>query len=161
MAQNKQKSDLAREDAAIAAQAAIPTDKKGIVNALVTGATIPVQKTEAYNKAVVTSDLFKKFSGMTSEQLFQNLQQGQIGTELSGLLAQNPNFAIAKQKYEQVQKTNAINSLTQATYNAANGKTTPVVDELAKIESKYSAPPGTNAQAYEKFVTQDPDVVKS
>ena len=75
MAQNKQKSDLAREDAALAAQAAIPTDKKGIVNALVTGATIPVQKTEAYNKAVVTSDLFKKFSGMTSEQLFQNLQQ--------------------------------------------------------------------------------------
>jgi len=161
MAQNKQKSDLAREDAALAAQAAIPTDKKGIVNALVTGATIPVQKTEAYNKAVVTSDLFKKFSWMTSEQLFQNLQQGQIGTELSGLLAQNPNFAIAKQKYEQVQKTNAINSLTQATYNAANGKTTPVVDELAKIESKYSAPPGTNAQAYEQFVTQDPDVVKS
>lgn len=161
MAQNKQKSDLAREDAALAAQAAIPTDKKGIVNAMVTGASIPVQKTEAYNKAVVTSDLFKKYNGMTSDQLFQNLQQGQIGTELSGLLSQNPNFAIAKQKYEQVQKTNAINSLTQATYNAANGKTTPVVDELAKIESKYSAPPGTNAQAYEQFVTQDPDVVKS
>lgn len=62
MAQNKQKSDLAREDAALAAQAAIPTDKKGIVNAMVTGASVPVQKTEAYNKAVVTSDLFKKFS---------------------------------------------------------------------------------------------------
>lgn len=161
MAQNKQKSDLAREDAALAAQAAIPTDKKGIVNAMVTGASIPVQKTEAYNKAVVTSDLFKKFSWMTSDQLFQNLQQGQIGTELSGLLASNPNFAIAKQKYEQVQKTNAINTQTNAMYNAANGKENTVVDELAKIEWKYSAPPGTNAQAYEQFVTQDPDVVKS
>lgn len=62
MAQNKQKSDLAREDAALAAQAAIPTDKKGIVASMVSGVNVPVQKTEAYNKAVVTSDLFKKFS---------------------------------------------------------------------------------------------------
>ena len=161
MAQNKQKSDLAREDAALAAQAAIPTDKKGIVNAMVTGASIPVQKTEAYNKAVVTSDLFKKFSWMTSDQLFQNLQQGQIGTELSGLLASNPNFAIAKQKYEQVQKTNAINTQTNAMYNAANWKENTVVDELGKIESKYPAPAWTNEQAYEQFVTKDPDVVKS
>ncbi len=37
MAQNKQKSDLAREDAQLAAQAAIPTDKKSIVTALATG----------------------------------------------------------------------------------------------------------------------------
>lgn len=57
---------------------------------------------------------------MTSDQLFQNLQQGQIGTELSGLLSQNPNFAVAKQKYEQAQKTNAINTQTNAMYNAAN-----------------------------------------
>ena len=161
MAQNKQKSDLAREDAALAAQAAIPTDKKGIVNAMVTGASVPVQKTEAYNKAVVTSDLFKQFSWMTSDQLFQNLQQGQIGTELSGLLASNPNFAIAKQKYDQLQKTNSINAQARAAYNAANWETTPVVDDLAKIEAKYTAPVGTNAQAYEQFVTQDPDVKKS
>ncbi len=62
MAQNKQKSDLAREDAALKAQAAIPTDKKSIVTALATGVNVPVQKTEAYNKAVVTSDLLKKFN---------------------------------------------------------------------------------------------------
>ncbi len=98
---------------------------------------------------------------MTSDQLFQNLQQGQIGTELTGLLASNPNFAIAKQKYDQAIKTNAINAQTKAMYNAANGKENTAVDELANIEAKYSAPVGTNAQAFEQFVVQDPDVKKA
>ena len=75
MAQNKQKSDLAREDANIATQASIPTDQKGIVNALIGGVSVAPQPTQAYRNAVTQSNEYKKFAGMTSTQLLDNLKQ--------------------------------------------------------------------------------------
>ena len=161
MAQNKQKSDLAREDAALAKQASIPTDQKGIVNSLISGVSVAPQPTQAYRNAVTQSNEYKKFAGMTSTQLLDNLKQGQIGSEMQSLLAQNPQFAKAKAEQEKIQKTDSINRATQFATNAFNGKTTPVVDELAGIEAKYSAPIRTNAQAYQDYVVKNPDVVSA
>lgn len=123
-----------------ATTAPVLMDQKSIVNALISGKTIPVQKTQAYNNAVVQANEFKKFNGMTSTQLLDNLKQGQIGTEMSALLAQNPNFAKAKAEQEKIQKTDSINRATQMASNVISGKTTPPVNDLANIEAKYSAP---------------------
>lgn len=142
-----------------ASTAPVLMDQKSIVNALISGQTIPVQKTQAYNNAVVQANEFKKFNGMTSTQLLDNLKQGQIGTEMQSLLSQNPNFAKAKAEQEKIQKTDSINRATQMASNVISGKTTPPVNDLANIEAKYSAPAWTDAQAYEQYVTQNQDVV--
>lgn len=108
MAQNKQKSELATQErqqiAKETAQASIPTDQKGIVNALISGMSVAEQPTQAYRNALVVSNQFKKLNGMTEVQLLDNLKQGQIGTELDSLLSQNPNYAKAKAELAKVQK---------------------------------------------------------
>lgn len=141
------------------ANANIPMDQKDIVSALISGKTVPVQKTQAYNNAVVQANEFKRLNGMTSTQLLDNLKQWQIGTEMNSLLSQNPNFAKAKAELEKIQKVNSINRATEFAVNTIKGKETPVVDELKGIEAKYSAPIGVNAQAYEQYVSQNSDVV--
>jgi hypothetical protein len=165
MAQNKQKSELATQDRqAIAKETQIantPTDQKGIVTSMLSGVNVPVQKTREYNNAVVISDQFKKYNGMTPVQLLDNLKQGQIGTELDSLLSQNPNYAKAKAELAKAQKTASINRATQIASNVISGKETPVIDDLANIEAKYSAPIGANEQAYLSYVTRNPDVVSA
>lgn len=165
MAQNKQKSELATQErqqiAKETAQASIPTDQKGIVNALISGMSVAEQPTQAYRNALVVSNQFKKFNGMTEVQLLDNLKQGQIGTELDSLLSQNPNYAKAKAELAKVQKTASINRATRIASNVISWKETPVVDDLANIEAKYQPPLGANAQAYQDYVVQNPDVVSA
>ena len=165
MEQNKQKADLATQDRQKIAEeariASIPTDQKGIVSSLLSGVNIPIQKTQAYNNAVVIADQFKKFNGMTDVQLLDNLKQGQIGTELDSLLSQNPNYAKAKAELAKAQKTASINRATQIASNVISGKETPIVDDLANIEAKYNVPIGANEQAYTNYVTKNPDVVSA
>lgn len=121
MAQNKQKSELATQErqqiAKETAQASIPTDQKGIVNALISGMSVAEQPTQAYRNDLVVSNQFKKFNGMTEVQLLDNLKQGQIGTELDSLLSQNPNYAKAKAELAKVQKTASINRATRIASN--------------------------------------------
>jgi hypothetical protein len=86
MAQNKQQAELKTQERQQIAEeqriASIPTDQKGIANALISGVTVPEQNTPAYRNAKVISEQFKKYNGMTDVQLLDNLKQGQIGTEL-------------------------------------------------------------------------------
>jgi hypothetical protein len=136
-------------------------DQKDIVNALVGGISVPVQKTQAYRNAVVIADQFKKFNGMTEVQLLDNLKQGQIGTELDSLLSQNPNYAKAKEELAKAQKTASINRSTRIIGNVINGKENQETDDLANIEAKYNPPLGANAQAYQDYVVKNADVVSS
>ena len=165
LAQNKQKADLATQERQTIAQetakANTPVNQKDIVTALISGQSVPVQKTMAYNNAVVQANEYKKFVGMTSTQLLDNLKQWQIGTEMSSLLANNPQFIKAKAEQEKIQKTDSINRAVQIATNVISGKETPVVNDLANIEAKYSAPIWTNAQAYEQWVVQNPDVISA
>jgi hypothetical protein len=165
MAQNKQQAELKTQERQQIAEeqriASIPTDQKGIANALISGVTVPEQNTPAYRNAKVVSEQFKKYNGMTDVQLLDNLKQGQIGTELDSLLSQNPNYAKAKAELAKVQKTASINRATQIASSIISGKESPVMDDLAKIEAKYNPPLGANAQAYESYVENNPDVVKS
>lgn len=144
MAQNKQQAELKTQErqqvAQETAQASIPRDQKDIVNALVSGMSVPEQNTQAYRNATVVANQFKKFNGMTDVQLLDNLKQGQIGTELDSLLSQNPNYAKAKAELAKAQNTASINRATQIASNVISGKETPVVDDLANIESKYNPP---------------------
>lgn len=78
MALNKQKSDLAiqerKQQEADAKLASTPTDQKGVLNALVSGATVPTQNTAAYRNAQTQYKNYQKFSTMTPSQLVSNMK---------------------------------------------------------------------------------------
>jgi hypothetical protein len=134
-------------------------NQKDIVNALVSGVSVPEQNTQAYRNATVVANQFKKFNGMTDVQLLDNLKQGQIGTELDSLLSQNPNYAKAKAELAKAQKTASINRAISTISNVIKGNEVTEEDDLAKIESKYNPPLGVNAQAYQDYVVNNEDVV--
>lgn len=136
MTLNKQQADLKTQErqqiAQETAQASIPTDTKGILNAMVTGALVAPQKTGSYRDAQFQYDQYNKYNAMTSTQLLDNLKQGQIGTDMDKLLSQNPNYAQAKRELEKVQKTNNINNNIKSVYSGMTGQTTETPDYLTQ-----------------------------
>lgn len=135
-----------------------PLNQKDVLNAFISGVNVPEQNTQAYRNAKVQYDTFKKFNAMTPTQLLDNLKQGQIGTEMDALLSQNPWYIEAKQKLAQVQRTASLNRMGQSAIGVINGKEPEDLSDLSKVEAKYNAPPWTNVQAYEQYVTNNEDV---
>jgi len=76
--------------------------------------TTQVQNTANYVTAKTKFDLFSKYNGYGSEQLFGALKNGEIGSELSKDLLGNPAFGQARVKFQQYQNTQAINAQAKA-----------------------------------------------
>lgn len=74
MDQNKQKSDLARQDETLKAQALVPKDEKDVLNAMISGISVPKQNTQAYRNAEFKANNFRKYNSMTPTQLLDNLK---------------------------------------------------------------------------------------
>lgn len=109
MAQNKQKSELARQDEAMKVESLIPKDEKSVLNALISGVSVPKQNTPAYRNAELKANNYRKYASMTPTQLLDNMKMGEISSEMDQLLASNPNYAQAKQKLNEFQKTQNLN----------------------------------------------------
>lgn len=164
MAQNQQKAELARQDEAMKAEALIPKDEKGVLNALISGASVPKQNTQAYRNAEFKANNFRKFNSMTPTQLLDNLKQGQISSEMDQLLSQNPNYTQAKQKLNEQQKITNLNKTMTNIVNWVKWKevatTTPEQDEediSIKLMQKYGLD-DANAQAFSQFVATDDEM---
>lgn len=164
MAQNQQKAELARQDEAMKAEALIPKDEKGVLNALISGASVPKQNTQAYRNAEFKANNFRKFNSMTPTQLLDNLKQGQISSEMDQLLSQNPNYTQAKQKLNEQQKITNLNKTMTNIVNWVKWKevatTTPEQDEediSIKFMQKYGLD-DANAQAFSQFVATDEEM---
>ena len=138
-----------------------PMDQKSVLNAFISGVSVPEQNTQAYRNAKVQFDTFKKFNAMTPTQLLDNLKQGQIGTEMDALLNQNPNYAQAKAELAKFQKNASLNRMVKSALNVVNGREPDDLSNLSKIEAKYNAPPWTNQEAYQAYVVQNEDVKKA
>lgn len=164
MAQNQQKAELARQDEAMKAEALIPKDEKWVLNALISGASVPKQNTQAYRNAEFKANNFRKFNSMTPTQLLDNLKQGQISSEMDQLLSQNPNYTQAKQKLNEQQKITNLNKTMTNIVNWVKWKevatTTPEQDEediSIKLMQKYGLD-DANAQAFSQFVATDEEM---
>lgn len=166
MALNKQKSDLAiqerKQQEADAKLASTPTDQKGVLNALVSGATVPTQNTAAYRNAQTQYKNYQKFSTMTPSQLVSNMKMGEIDTATSQLLANNPSYIQAKQEFEKFQKNQSINKMVQSVANGATGKVQEVDhgQEASDALAKKLGINETNADAYARIVSKNPEVVQ-
>lgn len=121
MAQNKQKSELAIADRKAQKEeeriASMPVDQKSIVQSMIAGVNVPMQRTPAYRNAETIYNQFRKYNSMTDTELLSNLKQGNIGSELDGYLNQNPNYAKAKAKLAEIQKIDSLNRMGQSAFN--------------------------------------------
>lgn len=130
MALNQQKSQLAiqerKQQEADAKIANTPTDQKSILTSLLSGVSVPEQKTAAYRNAQTQYKNYQKFNSMTPQQLLDNMKMGEIDTATSQLLAGNPNYIKAKEDFDKFQKNQSINQMVKSVTNGTTGKTEEV-----------------------------------
>lgn len=123
----------------------------------------PIQNTPDYRSAKYRYDQFQKFNGMSTPQLVDNLKQGEITTEMNNLLAQNPNYQLAKQQMQAYQNTQNINNAVNGFSSGINGKEIDTPDYLQALSDKILTKLGlseTSAQqAFKDIVTNDSKVV--
>lgn len=99
---------------------------------------------------------------MTPQQLLDNMKMGEIDTATSQLLAGNPSYIKAKEDFDKFQKNQSINQMVKSVTNGATGKT-ETVDYVKKTDDELARKLGideTNADAYTRIVSQNPEVVQ-
>ena len=140
-----------------------PTDKKGILSALTTWQPVAPQNTPEYRKATAVHTAFQKFNGMSEQQLLDNIKQGQITTEMWGLLAQNPSYQLARKKADELASSEATNNTIQGIKNGMTGKamTTPnyLEDISNELIKKFWLVDQSSQEAFKTIVSEDPEVV--
>ena len=140
-----------------------PLDEGTVFNAMMAWTPPPIQNTPDYRSAKYRYDQFQKFNGMTVPQLVDNLKQGEITTEMNNLLAQNPNYQLAKQEMQAYQNTQNINNAVNGFSSGINGKEIDTPDYLQALSDKILTKLGlseTSAQqAFKDIVTNDSKVV--
>ena len=72
--QNRQKVQLERENTALDAQALIPTDEKSIVQAMMSGVSVPNQNTPEFRNASFKYNQFQKYNAMTLTELLSSMK---------------------------------------------------------------------------------------
>lgn len=141
-----------------------PLDKTTALSGMMAWTPPPVQNTPEYRAAQNTYANFQKFNGMTVPQLVDNLKQGEITTEMNNLLAQNPNYQLAKQQMQAYQNTQNINNAVNGFSSGINGKEIDTPDYLQALSDKILTKLGlseTSAQqAFKDIVTNDSKVVE-
>ena len=141
-----------------------PLDKTTALSGMMAWTPPPVQNTPEYRAAQNTYANFQKFNGMTVPQLVDNLKQGEITTEMNNLLAQNPNYQLAKQEMQAYQNTQNINNAVNGFSSGINGKEIDTPDYLQALSDKILTKLGlseTSAQqAFKDIVTNDSKVVE-
>ena len=98
---------------------------------------------------------------MTPQQLLDNMKMGEIDTATSQLLAGNPSYIKAKEDFDKFQKNQSINQMVKSVTNGATGKT-ETVDYAQQASDSLAKKLGideTNADAYTRIVSQNPEVV--
>lgn len=163
MEQEKLKADLALKTEQQKAQESIPTTSTDIYNALVSGQSVAPQKTGAFREAQFKYSLYKRYNAMTPSQLVTSIKNGQIGSELSSMLAQSPNYIQAKQQYEQEKKVEDVNSSIRNIYNSSNNIVEEEEDPFVKITNDIIKEFGydqdqTALSAFQQYVENDPAI---
>lgn len=166
MEANAQKSQLAiqerKQQQADAKLAATPTDQSSILNSLISGVSVPTQNTQAYRNAQFQYKNYQKFNAMTPQQLLDSMKMGEIDTATSQLLANNPSYIKAKEDFDKFQKNQSINQMIKSVANGVKG-TTETVDYGQQASDSLAKKLGideTNADAYTRIVSKNPEVVQ-
>ena len=136
MAENAQKAQLEEQKRHTIAKETVPTNQQDVLNSLVSGISVPEQKTEWYRNAKFQYEKYSRYNAMTPTQLLDNLKQGQISTEMDKLLSSNPNYIQAKQDLNTFQKVNNINN-SVASYVNGWKEADPPPGEHAKRDIWY------------------------
>lgn len=97
-----------------------------------------IKQTPEYAKAKAGYDLVSRYINMSEDQLYNAYAWGHIWSNLEKQLANNPNLAAAKIRYDKKLVTDDINknsSLMINAYNKADWKDTTVVEDKSFLEN--------------------------
>ena len=145
-------------------QARQPKDSDGIYQILKTGQKIAnpsVSQSRDFVRAQTKYNMFSKLNGMDSNQLLTEMKNNNIGTEMDKELALNPQYQLAKQKYNQYQSTKAINEKNESLSNSISDKKTTYTDPSQKIsDSVTSGKSEAEVGTYREYLAKNnPDIV--
>lgn len=142
----------------------VPTTAGDIKKQLIAGVEIKDPKivnTPAYRQAKFEKDRLTRYTGMSSEQLFNEMKNG-LPTAVSETLRGTPAYQEAMAKFDQYKKVDNIN---QTSKFLATGKS-PEKDPLAELSNQLTTifnqqdQTGSTAQAYRTFISQNPEITQ-
>lgn len=141
-----------------------PTTAEDIKKQLFAGVEIKDPKivnTPAYRQAKFEKDRLSRYTGMSSEQLFNEMKSG-LPTAASEALRGTPAYQEAMAKYDNYKKVDNIN---QTAKFIATGKS-PEKDPLAELSNQLATifnqqdQTGSTAEAYRTFISQNPEITE-
>lgn len=142
----------------------VPTTAGDIKKQLFAGVEIKDPKivnTPAYRQAKFEKDRLSRYTGMSSEQLFNEMKSG-LPTAASEALRGTQAFQEAMAKFDQYKKVDNIN---QTAKFIATGKS-PEKDPLAELSNQLATifnqqdQTGSTAEAYRTFISQNPEITE-
>lgn len=114
-----------------------------------------IKTTKEYSKAKAGLDVYSKYNWMTEDQLYNSYINWEIWPQLEKELIDNPNLAIAKEKYNQKLITDDINndSINMLnSYKKGNWDTIKKEEEVSFLEKLSN-------QITQSFTNQEKDIV--
>ena len=141
-----------------------PTTTGDIKKQLFAGVEIKDPKilnTPAYRQAKFEKDRLSRYTGMSSEQLFNEMKTG-LPTVASEALRGTPAYTEAMAKYDNFKKVDNIN---QTSKFLVTGKS-PEKDPLAELSNQLTNifgqqdQTGSTAEAYRSFISQNPEITE-
>ena len=142
----------------------VPTTAGDIKKQLFAGVEIKDPKilnTPAYRQAKFEKDRLSRYTGMSSEQLFNEMKGG-LPTVASEALRGTPAYQEAMAKFDNFKKVDNIN---QTSKFLVTGKS-PEKDPLAELSNQLSNifnqqdETGSTAEAYRSFISNNPEITE-
>lgn len=142
-------------------------DRNAIFNQLKTGQVVDPEALKTIEGQIgkYKFDTLNKFLWMTSDQLFTEMKNGNLPTEIRNELNNSPVYQEAKAKEQAYLENKNINGNASAIYNGFTGKSTETTDPLANINQNFVSmltAAGIDLPSYRDFLKKsDPELEKT
>lgn len=98
-----------------------------------------ILNTPEYQQAKIKASLYNKYSNASADSLYSAFINWEIPSDIQKDLMTNPNYAIAKQKYDKKISTDNTNNQMSSAYNVITWKTTEIKDKSEELSDKMYA----------------------
>lgn len=120
-----------------------------------------ILNTPAYRQAKFEKDRLSRYSGMSSEQLFNEMKTG-LPTTVSESLRGTPAYNEAMAKFDNFKKIDNINQTSQFLATGKSVEKDPLAElsnQLASIFNQQDQT-GSTAEAYRTFISNNPEITE-
>lgn len=141
-----------------------PTTAGDIKKQLFAGVEIKDPKilnTPAYRQAKFEKDRLSRYTGMSSEQLFNEMKNG-LPTVASEALQGTPAYQEAMAKYDNFKKIDNINQTSKFLVTGKSPEKDPLAELSAQLSNIFGQQDqtGSTEEAYRTFISQNPEITE-